>query len=120
MSIDHLCQHRPCGTCPFRKDTKYELGGVAAKTMATSFVCHNQREKQCAGHMIVNGLENDFVQLAERLGVQLELKGRELLFENSKDFFDHRDPENLRRFSMNTLVNSPILTMIATESIINQ
>jgi hypothetical protein len=54
-----------------------------------SFVCHENKSKQCAGHMLMNGDDNQFVQLAERLGIELTLSGKELVFDNHIDCIEH-------------------------------
>lgn len=55
----------------------------------SNFVCHKNTRLQCAGHMLVRGEGNDFVQIAGRLNVDLELKGKELVFESEADFIEH-------------------------------
>jgi len=54
-----------------------------------SFVCHKKTDFQCAGHMIIKGNENSFVNLAKRLHIKLDLKGNELVFNNVNDCIDH-------------------------------
>lgn len=81
-SLPHV--KKPCSDCPFRKDTK--RGWLGADRMnelvnASSFVCHKKTDKQCAGHMLINGQQNDFVRLVGRLGLELELSGKELVFD---------------------------------------
>lgn len=83
---------RPCRNCPFRKDTlKGWLGEQRMKEIleADSFVCHKKTDKQCAGHMQINGSQNGFVRLAGQLGIELELSGRELVFENQQACIEH-------------------------------
>lgn len=57
--------------------------------MQRSFVCHKRHDLQCAGHMLLRGQENDFVQLATRLGIPLKLSGRELIFDNVEQCVAH-------------------------------
>ena len=68
---------KPCSQCPFRKDTmKGWLGSdrIAEILKADSFVCHKKTELQCAGHMLLKKQENTFIQIAERLSVNLGLE----------------------------------------------
>lgn len=54
-----------------------------------SFVCHKRTDKQCAGHMLINGEANAFVRLAKALEMTIELSGRELVFNNHADCIKH-------------------------------
>jgi hypothetical protein len=55
-----------------------------------SFTCHKTNKKlQCAGHMIIKGGENTFVALANRMNIQLDLSGQELIFQNEADLIAH-------------------------------
>lgn len=56
---------------------------------AESFVCHKKTDKQCAGHMLINGGQNGFVRLAGRLGISLNLTGAELVFESPSACIAH-------------------------------
>jgi hypothetical protein len=56
---------------------------------ARSFVCHKDTSRQCAGHMLIKGMENDFVQLANRLAIPLKLSGNELIFETESACIEH-------------------------------
>ena len=89
---------KPCAKCPFRKDTIE--GWLGKKRMEEilsekNFVCHktaygeDKDRRQCAGHMLLKGSENEFVQLAKRLKMDLQLSGRELVFESEKDCINH-------------------------------
>lgn len=80
-------QKAPCRDCPFRTDAL--PGWLGAERMreilaARTFVCHKKTQLQCAGHMLIKGEENDFVQLAARLGLDTGLKGRALVFETEQ------------------------------------
>jgi hypothetical protein len=82
----------PCKDCPFRKDSLQ--GWLGEKRMreilaADSFVCHKKNELQCAGHMLIKGRENGFVQLAQRLRIPLVLTGAELVFESQDACVEH-------------------------------
>jgi len=89
---------QPCKNCPFRKDT---LEGWLGKERMeeildeTSFVCHKTAHgrpadrMQCAGHMIMLGNENEFIKTAKEYGIQLNLKGQELVFDTKQDCIDH-------------------------------
>ena len=82
----------PCQDCPFRKDTLESWLGVPRmrETLAAdSFVCHKKTDMQCAGHMLINGDANGFIRLAERLGIQLDLSGRELVFDTQAECIKH-------------------------------
>ena len=83
---------RPCRNCPFKKDAiKGWLGQERMEEIlgCDSFVCHKKPDKQCAGHMLINGEKNGYVRLAGRLGIELDLSGRELVFDTKKDCLDH-------------------------------
>jgi len=83
---------KPCKDCPFRKDS---LEGWLGKKRITeilesnSFVCHKKTDFQCAGFMHLKGQESEFVVLAERLGLDTKLTGKELVFENKQDCINH-------------------------------
>lgn len=86
---------KPCRECPFRKDSRPGwLGeGVVELLAADSFVCHktigDKSRQQCAGHMLINGMDNGFVRLAARLRTDLDLSGRELVFDSTTDCIEH-------------------------------
>lgn len=92
-SIKLLHCTKPCAQCPFRKDSM--KGWLGKKRMieilkAKSFTCHKTNKKlQCAGHMIIKKHENDFVFLALRLGLKLNLSGHDLIFESEKELILH-------------------------------
>lgn len=88
----------PCKNCPFRKDSL--KGWLGSKRMteileADSFVCHKttksilKNRKQCAGFMIIKKDESAAVQLSEILKIDLELKGKELVFETKQECINH-------------------------------
>lgn len=82
----------PCKNCPFRKDTlRCWLGSDRMTEIleSQSFVCHKKTDLQCAGHMLFNGQKNDFVRLAARLGIELDLSGKELVFDNAEECIQH-------------------------------
>ncbi len=86
------CTKNPCKDCPFRKDSIKGWLGKQRMTeiiQANSFVCHKKTNLQCAGHMLLNGEQNEFVQLAKRLGLETGIKGRELVFDNKNDCIEH-------------------------------
>lgn len=73
----------PCAQCPFKKSAREGwLGADRMKEIldADSFTCHKNADKQCAGHMIIKGDANTFVDLANRLGFKLTLKGSDMIF----------------------------------------
>lgn len=87
----------PCKDCPFRKDSLPGwLGESRSKEISEcdSFVCHKttgvgKEKKQCAGFMLVRGHNSTFLRLATSLGHDLQLTGRELVFQTEKDFIKH-------------------------------
>lgn len=83
---------KPCGDCPFRKDTLN--GWLGAERMTEildqqSFVCHKKNHLQCAGHMLMKGESNSFVRLAGRLNIKLDLSGKDLVFDSNEECIDH-------------------------------
>jgi uncharacterized protein DUF6283 len=83
---------KPCAQCPFRKDTqKGWLGSdrVADIIRQSSFVCHKKTHLQCAGHMLLNGDKNQFVRLANKLNIELDLSGKELVFDSAQSCVAH-------------------------------
>lgn len=87
----------PCKDCPFRKDSlKGWLGRDRAEEIANSnsFVCHKTLRadrKQCAGHMLLIGNDNDFVRLASLLDLDTGLHGAELVHDTVESFIAHHD-----------------------------
>lgn len=82
----------PCKDCPFLKTTlKGWLGKERMQeiTEATTFVCHKNHELQCAGHMLLLGNGNSFVNLAQWLNLPLKLKGREKVFNTIQECIEH-------------------------------
>lgn len=88
-------QPRPCRDCPFRRDTPFRLGQrrILEILGAGSFICHKTKDSehrlQCAGHMGLMGDRNDFVRLADRLGIELRLGGRGEIFEDRAACVEH-------------------------------
>lgn len=83
---------RPCRDCPFRRDSLKGWLGEQRMTEilgADSFVCHKKTDKQCAGHMTIRGNDNGFVRLAGQLGIELDLTGRELVFDSQQACIEH-------------------------------
>lgn len=83
---------KPCKECPFRTTSlKGWLGERGIKNILKqgSFVCHKRTDMQCAGHMLLRGQDNDFVQLADRLDIPLDLSGRELVFADEDACIEH-------------------------------
>jgi len=58
---------------------------------ADTFVCHKttggkiEDRLQCAGHMLLKGEENVFVRTANSMGIDLELSGRDEVFDTEED-----------------------------------
>lgn len=98
-NIKELYQHHPCKNCPFRKDCLSGwLGEDRAKEIfeTQTFTCHktfDPNRKQCAGHMMAVP-HNAFVELADEFEIELNLKGRELLFDTKQEFVNHHKNEN--------------------------
>ena len=84
-------QKHPCKDCPYRKDSLkgWLQDSIDGHITASSFVCHKKTDLQCAGHMILNKSQNTYVALAKAIGVDLGLKGQELIFENRQDCIKH-------------------------------
>lgn len=77
---------------PFRKDSL--KGWLGRERMVEiletdSFVCHKSTDLQCAGHMLINDNDNSFVRLAGRMGIPLQLTGRELVFDSLSECIEH-------------------------------
>lgn len=90
MNLPHV--KKPCADCPFRKDTlKGWLGEKRVSEILDrdTFVCHKKTHLQCAGHMLINGPDNQFVRMANILGYELDLSGQELVFDSRKDCIEH-------------------------------
>lgn len=90
MKLPHI--KSPCAQCPFRKDTlKGWLGRerMTEITEARSFVCHKKTDMQCAGHMLLKQHDNDFVQLAGRFNIELNLRGCDLVFDDAGECIAH-------------------------------
>ncbi|MEY8200093.1 MAG: hypothetical protein RPS47_12685 [Colwellia sp.] len=88
--LPHL--KKPCKDCPFKKNSlKGWLGKSRMSEIieANSFVCHKNTDLQCAGHMLINGNDNGFVRLAGRMGISLDLSGREMVFDSKNDCISH-------------------------------
>ncbi|MCS6271861.1 hypothetical protein G3489_19490 [Shewanella baltica] len=85
---------KTCANCPFRKDApKGWLGSdrMAEILEASSFVCHKKHHMQCAGHMLINDERNEFVRLAKRLNIPLDLSGRDLVFDTRVQCIEHHN-----------------------------
>jgi len=46
---------------------------------------------QCAGHMLINDERNEFVRLAKRLNIPLDLSGRDLVFDTRVQCIEHHN-----------------------------
>lgn len=87
----------PCKDCPFRIDcTKGWLGEKRMTEIieSESFTCHkttNYKDgrKQCAGFMLIKDGKSAFEQLAKTLKEELNLSGRELIFDTEQDCINH-------------------------------
>ena len=84
----------PCSNCPFTKDC---LEGWLGKeraieiSNASSFVCHKKNDLQCAGSMVINGNDNEFVRLAESMRIDLDIKGKNKVFRSKKEMIKHQE-----------------------------
>ena len=61
---------------------------------APSFTCHKTTNRakgrlQCAGHMLLLGKGNQFVEVAALLNVDLKLVGEDLIFDSAEDCIEH-------------------------------
>lgn len=99
MKLPH--RSRPCNDCPFRKDSPPLISlADRLETIARHDVhtCHktqdlpDDKKLQCAGHMLVKGDENTFVQLATRFGYELNLSGADLVFDSVDSMIKHHRP----------------------------
>jgi len=89
MRLPHM--KKPCKDCPFRKDCLQGWlgsGRIAGILAADTFVCHKKTDHQCAGHMLLTK-HNAFVRLANTLSIKLNLKGRELVFDDEAACIEH-------------------------------
>ncbi len=100
MNLPHM--KSPCSNCPFTVNCRPGwLGSARMEEILTedSFVCHKtaQGKKsdrlQCAGHMIIKGNENAFVNLANRLGFELPLSGKERVFKSEDEAIKHHSSD---------------------------
>lgn len=102
--MKHHLPHKaaPCKNCPFRKDClKGWLGEDRIKEIlrAGTFVCHKTTRGrksdrlQCAGHMLLMGSGNEFARTAARMGIKLNLTGRETVFDTPEDCVDRHKSE---------------------------
>ncbi len=95
LSLPNL--QKPCKDCPFRKDTlRGWLGATKMEEILNhkAFVCHktlNITRLQCAGHMLMLGDSNDFVDLAHRMNIPLSLSGSELIFQTKEECIKHHE-----------------------------
>jgi len=86
---------KPCSDCPMRKDSlKRRLGKdrITEIVNSGSFVCHKDKSKQCAGHMLLRRHKNEFYALADALyciSNGIELVGHELVFDTTEDCIIH-------------------------------
>jgi hypothetical protein len=62
-----------------------------------NFVCHKKNHLQCAGHMLINGDDNEFVRLAKQLDIPLVLSGRELIFDTREQCIVHHQSDREKR-----------------------
>ena len=82
----------PCKDCPFRKDcAKGWLGKerITEILESDSFVCHKNKSLQCAGHLIICEGSNIYHRVAHDLQIDLELKGKHLIFDSKEDCIAH-------------------------------
>jgi len=90
IKLPHL--KKPCKDCPFRKDSlKGWLGKVRITEILNqeSFVCHKDTSLQCAGHMLIRGKGNAFLRTARNMGIDLHIRGRDLVFKTIKACIRH-------------------------------
>ena len=89
--LEPMYKPHPCSECPFRKDTLkgWLQDGIHEKLAQSTFVCHKDLDRQCAGHMLLKGEGNLFVRLAKSFNIPLTLTGRDLIFDTYKQCEDH-------------------------------
>jgi hypothetical protein len=82
----------PCSNCPFRKDCPPGwLGELRMKEILEfpSFVCHKDNNLQCAGHMIIKGNTNIYVETAKKFNIELDLEKEDLIFKSEQECINH-------------------------------
>lgn len=82
----------PCANCPFKKTSLKDWIGRArmSQILSTdSFTCHKDRDKQCAGHMLVLGNDSAYVRLASAMKISLGLKGKDEVFKTKEECIEH-------------------------------
>jgi hypothetical protein len=90
MKLPHM--KSPCPDCPMAKDClKGWLGSERMEEILTAgtFVCHKRNDLQCAGHMLMRGEDNEFVELAGRFKMELPLTGQERVFDTMAECIKH-------------------------------
>jgi hypothetical protein len=78
-------QKRACIDCPFSKhNTKVILTTERLKQILKeqSFTCHKKRDLQCAGHMLINRMDNEFYRMAKIMRYELQLEGHQEVFKS--------------------------------------
>lgn len=86
---------------PFRKDTQQGWLGKKRITeilTARSFICHktsdpDKESLQCVGHMHLLQDKNIFYRVLKATEIPIELKGRELIFDNIDDCINHHSSD---------------------------
>lgn len=92
---------KPCSNCPFKKDTtKGWLGRDRAQEIsdATSFVCHKNHELQCGGFLAFKQKTDgnaDWLHVSKALGIKLEIKGTDHVFDSQEQMINHHDTGKL-------------------------
>lgn len=86
---------KPCKDCPFRLDSMKGWLGESRITEiidADTFACHktlNGVLKQCAGFLLFKGQEAAYKRVADAYKIDLELEGRELVFQDRESLIKH-------------------------------
>ena len=52
------------------------------------------KRKQCAGFLLLKGNEAQTVEIVNLLKIDLNLQGRNLVFDTKEDFIEHHDYNN--------------------------
>ncbi len=89
------CVSRPCNNCPMTKQSTRGWLGKKRITQileADSFICHKTLDStrlQCTGHMLIKKEANLFYRVALALGIDLNLRGEDKVFETEEECINH-------------------------------
>lgn len=90
--IHRSYRHSSCGLCPFNKrnsnikHTKEELSSILSER---KYYCTKAPDLFCCGHISLLGVKSSLGETSERLGIPLDIKGKEKTFDTIKQLLDH-------------------------------